>query len=146
MASLIDLDRTLETLVADPRRAAVFVASTIAIFTCYAAQLALVLGMLGQPLPLEASWAALGLATVAGVLSALPFGLGAADAVLALLLGQLGVVTAVAGAAVLLVRIVATLPLGIAGALSWTVLGRGGRVSATPAATDSPGAPAPPAR
>ena len=139
VTALIELDRTLETLVTDPRRAVVFVATTAGIFACYAAQLSLVLGVLGEPLPLDASWAALGLATVAGVLSALPFGLGAADAVLALVLGQLGTSAAVSGAAVLLIRLVATLPLGIAGALSWSVLGRARTATDAPATIAGPG-------
>lgn len=124
VAGLVELDQTMAGLVGDPRRAAVFVVTTAGIFSCYAAQLALLLAMLGQPLSLDASWGALGLATVAGVLSALPFGLGAADAVLAVLLGSLGIGTAVIGAVVLLLRATATLPLGICGALSWSVLGR----------------------
>ncbi len=133
LTGLVEVDRTLAGLVTDPRRAVVFVATTAGVFTCYAAQLTLLLGALGQPLPIDASWAALGLATVTGVLSALPFGLGAADAVLAIVLGQLGVGAAIAGAAVLLVRATATLPLGIAGAISWAVLGgRGGTRDATP--------------
>jgi len=127
LTGLVEVDRTLAGLLTDPRRAVVFVATTAGVFTCYAAQLMLLLGGLGQPLPIDASWAALGLATVAGVLSALPFGLGAADAVLVVVLGQLGVSPAIAGAAVLLVRATATLPLGIAGAISWALLGgRGG--------------------
>ncbi|MBA2254932.1 MAG: flippase-like domain-containing protein, partial [Chloroflexi bacterium] len=124
---LVDLDRTVAGLVADPVRAVVFVGSTLLIFVCYALQLALLLQMLGSPLPLEGAWAALGLATVAGVLSALPFGLGAADAVLSLLLIGLGVAPAVTGATILLLRATATLPLGVAGALSWAALGETGQ-------------------
>jgi uncharacterized membrane protein YbhN (UPF0104 family) len=85
-----------------------------------------VLAALGQRTSVEGAWAALGLATIAGVLSALPFGLGAADAVLAILLTAQGVPPAVAGAAALILRAVTTLPLGIAGAASssWLFAGR----------------------
>lgn len=114
----------LAHLVSEPRRAGVFVGCTLAVFTCYAAQLALLLGALGRSVSPEGAWGALGLATVAGVLSALPFGLGAADVVLAAILGQLGVQAAVIGAVVLLLRAIATLPLGVAGAISWSAIGR----------------------
>ena len=121
--ALVELDRTLATLMADRTRAIVFVTSTWLIFVGYALQLALLLQMLGSPVSLEVAWAALGLATVAGVLSALPFGLGAADVVLSIVLVGLGVAPAVTGFAILLLRATATLPLGIAGAAAWAALG-----------------------
>lgn len=123
LTGLVELDRTLAHLVSDPRRSVVFVSCTLGVFACYAAQLSLLLGALGQSVSPEGAWGALGLATVAGVLSALPFGLGAADVVLAAILGQLGVAAAVIGAVVLLLRATATLPLGVAGAISWSSIG-----------------------
>jgi uncharacterized protein (TIRG00374 family) len=146
--ALIDVDDALAEIVGDPRQAVAFVATTGLVFVCFAIQLGLIVGALGSPLGLQAAWAALGLATVAGVLSALPFGLGATDIVLVALLAALGVPAAMAGAATLLLRATATLPLGIAGTLSWAYLtsirGPGrrsvGLESAAEARTDRPGA------
>jgi uncharacterized protein (TIRG00374 family) len=121
---LADLDRSMATLIGDRSRATVFVAATLGVFACYAVQLWSLLQMLGESVPLEAAWAALGLATLAGVVSALPFGLGAADAVMSLVLVALGVTPPAAGLTVLLLRATATLPLGVAGALSWAALAR----------------------
>ncbi|CAN5439228.1 hypothetical protein BH20CHL6_BH20CHL6_09440 [soil metagenome] len=126
-AGLAELDDVLGEVVTDPRQAVSFVGTTALIFLGFALQLWLVLLALRVSLPIEAAWAALGLATIAGVASALPFGLGATDVVLVVLLTSMGVATAPAGAAVLLLRATATLPLGIAGAASWGVLSRGGQ-------------------
>lgn len=125
-AGLAEVDDVLDEVVTDPRQAVSFVGTTALIFLGFALQLWLVLLALRVSLPIEAAWAALGLATIAGVASALPFGLGATDVVLVVLLTSMGVATAPAGAAVLLLRATATLPLGIAGAASWGALSRGG--------------------
>ncbi len=69
-----------------------------------------------------AAWGALGLATVAGVLSLLPFGLGATDLVLAAMLTSLGVPAAAAGAIAFGYRLVSTLPLGLLGTASYAWL------------------------
>lgn len=124
--AFVELDDVLGRIVTDPAQALIFVGTTALIFLCFAVQLGLILAALQVPLALDAAWAALGLATIAGVASALPFGLGATDAVLVLLLAGAGVEAAAAGATVLLLRAVVTLPLGVAGAISWTVLSRFG--------------------
>jgi hypothetical protein len=54
-------------------------AATLACSRATAVQLWSLLQMLWRICPAEAAWAALGLATLAGVVSALPFGLGAAE-------------------------------------------------------------------
>lgn len=127
-ARLATVDDVLTGILTSPSRAAAFILSTLAIFALFAAQLWLVLAALGNPLPLPGVWAALGLSIVAGVISALPFGLGAADVVLVLLLGALGLAPTDAGAAALLLRLTATLPLGIVGTISWLQLTGGQRV------------------
>jgi uncharacterized protein (TIRG00374 family) len=124
-AFLTEIDTSLATLLASPGVASVFVASTAVVFTATAVQLWLILFALGHVVPLLATWAALGLGTIAGVLSALPFGLGAADVVVTGLLVGLGVPAAAAAAAALLLRATVTLPLGLAGTASWVVLNRG---------------------
>jgi uncharacterized protein (TIRG00374 family) len=101
-----------------------FVASTAIVFATTATQLSLILLALGHDLSPVAAWAALGIATIAGVVSALPFGLGAADVVLTALLAALGVPAAAAAAAALVLRATVTLPLGLAGTVSWIALSR----------------------
>ena len=128
-ARIAAVDELLKMILTDPRQAASFIASTLAIFAFFASQLWLVLAALGIQLPLLGAWAALGLSIVAGVISALPFGLGAADVVLVLLLGAQGVAATDAGAAVLLLRLTATLPLGIVGSIAWLRLGGEERIA-----------------
>jgi uncharacterized protein (TIRG00374 family) len=121
---LTDVDDRLAAILLDPRRSVHFVLTTVVIFAVFAAQLWLVLLAFDLTLPAAGAWAAIGLATCAGVLSALPFGLGAADAVLVILLVAQGVSTPTAAAAAIVLRSVATLPLGIAGTISWVHLRR----------------------
>jgi uncharacterized membrane protein YbhN (UPF0104 family) len=121
---LRDVDENLAGILARPRVAIGFVLSTAVVFITSTAQLWLVLLALGQTISPVAAWAALGLATIAGVLSALPFGLGAADVVMTALLVALGVPAATAGAAALVLRATVTLPLGLAGTASWIALNR----------------------
>lgn len=130
-ASLLrDVDVNLAGILASPTVAIGFVASTSVIFLVFAAQLWLILLALGHDISPLAAWAALGIATIAGVLSALPFGLGAADVVMTTLLVVLGVPVATAGAAALLLRATVTLPLGLAGTASWIALNRGSEPAA----------------
>ena len=130
---LADVDDHLGAVLESGAATAGFLAWTAVVFVAFALQLWLVLLALGVELSLVAAWAALGLATIAGVLSALPFGLGATDLVLTGLLVQLGVDASVAAAATLLLRVTVTLPLGLAGTASWVALSRGSE--ATPAGT-----------
>jgi uncharacterized membrane protein YbhN (UPF0104 family) len=130
---LADVDEHLDSILRSPSATAGFLAWTAAVFVAFAVQLWLVLVALGVEVPLAGAWAALGLATIAGVLSALPFGLGATDLVLTGLLVQLGVDPSVAAAATLLLRATVTLPLGLVGTASWIALNRGSE--ATPAGT-----------
>ena len=124
-ATLRTVDESLAGIAVTPSVVTAFVLSTAAVFFTTAVQLWLILLSLGQPIPLVAAWAALGLATIAGVISALPFGLGAADVVMTGLLTILGVPPSAAAAAALLLRATVTLPLGLAGTASWIALNRG---------------------
>jgi uncharacterized protein (TIRG00374 family) len=121
---LAEVDARLAQIVRSPTRSLHFVLTTAAIFVIFTAQLDLVLQALGVDLPPGGVWAATGLAICAGVLSALPFGLGAADAVLVLLLVAQGAEVAAASAAAIMLRSVATLPLGLVGTASWLQLWR----------------------
>jgi uncharacterized protein (TIRG00374 family) len=128
---LRDVDASLAEILVSPWVAIAFVATTAVVFAATAAQLWLIVQSLGEGVSPVGAWAALGLATIAGVLSALPFGLGAADVVLTALLLALGVPAAPAGAAALLLRATVTLPLGLAGTASWVALNRGPEASAS---------------
>ncbi len=131
LATLLrEVDANLAEILASPAVAIGFVVSTSVIFVAFAVQLWLILIALGHDISPLAAWAALGIATIAGVLSALPFGLGAADVVMTTLLVVLGVPTATAGAAALLLRATVTLPLGLAGTASWIALNRGSEPAA----------------
>jgi uncharacterized protein (TIRG00374 family) len=125
LATLLrDVDTSLAAILASPIVAVGFVASTAVVFTTTAVQLWLILLALGHDVSPLAAWAALGFATIAGVLSALPFGLGAADVVMTALLAVAGVPATAAAAAALLLRATVTLPLGLAGTASWIALNR----------------------
>ncbi len=116
------VDGTIAGLLTRPRHLVVFALTTALIFTCYTAQLCLVAASVGITLDPLAAWGALGLATIAGVLSLLPFGLGATDVVMAALLVAVGVPASAAGPITFGYRLVATLPLGIMGTLSYAWL------------------------
>jgi len=118
-AALVRMDATIAGLLTHPRHLAVFALSTGLIFAVYTAQLCLVAASVGIAIDPILAWGALGLSIVAGVLSLLPFGLGATDLVLAALLASLGVPAPAAGAIVFGYRLVATLPLGLLGAISY---------------------------
>ncbi|MFH1475333.1 MAG: lysylphosphatidylglycerol synthase transmembrane domain-containing protein [Chloroflexota bacterium] len=113
------MDATIAALLTHPRHLAVFAGTTALVFAAYAAQLWLVAASVGIAIDPVAGWGALGLAVVAGVLSLLPFGLGATDLVLAALLGALGVAAPAAAAVAFGNRLVSTLPLGLLGAVSY---------------------------
>ncbi|HZC33302.1 MAG TPA: lysylphosphatidylglycerol synthase transmembrane domain-containing protein [Candidatus Bathyarchaeia archaeon] len=116
------VDATIAILVGDPRHLATFVVLSGGIFLVYDAQLLLVGRALGVTVDPLAAWGALGLATMIGVLSLLPFGLGSTDLALVALLGVAGVPTVDAVAMTFGYRIVSTLPLSIGGIASFAWL------------------------
>lgn len=124
-ATLSRIDATIGDLLTHPVRLAVFAGTTTLILVCYTVQLELVGQSAGIALDPLLAWGALGLSITTGVLSFLPFGLGATDLVLATLLGAQGVDAATAVAIVFGYRLVSTVPLALAGSLSY------GYVSAT---------------
>jgi uncharacterized protein (TIRG00374 family) len=119
---LVRMDTTIAALVTHPLHLGIFATTTALVFACYTAQLWLVAQSVGIAIDPLACWGALGLSIVAGVLSLLPFGLGAADLVLAALLASLGVPPPAAAAIAFGYRLVSTLPLGILGGLSYAWL------------------------
>jgi uncharacterized protein (TIRG00374 family) len=121
---LVSVDDHLRAILVDPARAIYFAITTAVIFAVFAAQLWLVLASLGTTVSPIGLWSVFGLATIAGVASALPFGLGATDVVLVVGLGLLGVPPAIATTSTLMLRMVGTLPAGLAGTVSWILLSR----------------------
>jgi uncharacterized protein (TIRG00374 family) len=109
-------------LLIDPVSLARFAFVTALIFAIGAAQLILVAAAFGVTLAPLAAWGALGLAITAGVLSFLPFGLGAADLVLVALLGALGIDPPTAAAITFTYRLVSTLPTALLGVASYAWL------------------------
>lgn len=119
---LARVDDTIAGLLTEPARMATFALTTAAVFVTYTLQLMLVGRALGVSIDPVAAWGALGLATTAGVLSMLPFGLGATDLALVALLGITGVPPLQAGAMAFGYRLASTLPLGIAGVIAYAWL------------------------
>lgn len=120
----VEVDGHLDVLMTHPAQAFGFVLRTLLIFSVYALQLSLILNGLGEPVMPWTAWAAYGLAMVAGIVSSLPFGLGATDTVLAILLVGWGVPPDVAGLSAVLLRLLQTLPMGLAGVASYAYLSR----------------------
>lgn len=116
------VDETIASLVGHPARLVVFVVLTAVLFALFAGQVVLVAASLGTDLALAPTWGALGLAMTAGILSMLPFGLGSMDLVLVAALGVLGVDATTATAIAFGNRLVASLPTGILGVVSYAWL------------------------
>lgn len=121
-AGLGRLDDTIAGLLLNPATLVAFAASTVAVFACYTLQLILVGAAVGVTLDVVPAWGALGLALTAGVVSLLPFGLGSTDLVLVALLGLAGVPIPQATGMAFGYRLVSTLPLGLAGVVSYALL------------------------
>jgi uncharacterized membrane protein YbhN (UPF0104 family) len=116
------VDATIAELLVHPRRLAAFAATTGAVFAVSAAQLMLVAAAAGVTLDPRAAWGGLGLSITAGVLSFLPFGLGAADLVLVALLTAAGVPPLEAVVIAFGYRLVSTLPYALEGVASYAWL------------------------
>ena len=121
-ANLGRIDTTIGEVLTHPIRLAVFAASTTLILVIYTAQLCLVASAAGVSLDPLVAWGTLGLSITVGVLSFLPFGLGATDLVLATLLSTLGIAPPIAAAIVLGYRLTTTAPLALLGSLSYGYL------------------------
>lgn len=119
----------LGTLIGSAEVAARFTAITLAIFVVSGIQIQLLAAGLGSAVPLWVGVAAYCLSQAAGSLSTLPFGLGVTDVVVVALLVAAGLDAPTAAATMLLTRVAVTLPLGLAGAAAYAVLGRQSRAS-----------------
>lgn len=120
--SLARVDTMIGNLLTDPVRLVVFAGTTTLIIVVYTTQLWLVGQAVGVALEPLAVWGALGISITVGVVSFLPFGLGATDLVLAGFLTALGVDAAEAAAIVFGYRLTTTVPLALAGSASYAYL------------------------
>lgn len=116
------VDATIADLLVHPGRLVAFAATTGAVFAVSTVQLLLVAGATGLSIDPRAAWGALGLSISAGVLSFLPFGLGAADLVLVALLTSTGVPALEAGVIAFGYRLVSTLPYALEGVAAYAWL------------------------
>jgi uncharacterized protein (TIRG00374 family) len=107
-------------------------AITLAIFIISGLQLALLLNSLGDSIRMTQAVAVYAISQVAGILSTLPFGLGAADAVLVTVLAGYGVNVSHSASVAVLLRAVSTLPLGLAGLVSYMRLHVGTQAEPAP--------------
>jgi len=114
----------LEELGLAVRVGAIFALYSLLVFVISGLQVLILVWAVGAGVSLSVAIAAYCISQVIGSLSTLPFGIGAADVTTAALLvaGGLGKVDAVA--VTVLVRLAITLPLGIAGAIGISLLGR----------------------
>jgi hypothetical protein len=122
---LARLDETIASLLREPWRAVSFAALSAVVFAAYAFQLVLVGRALGVTIDPVAAWGALGIGVTVGVISLLPFGLGSTDLTVAALLGLVGVPAVEAAGIVFGYRVVSTLPMGLAGVVSYATLSAG---------------------
>jgi len=107
-------------------------AITIAVFIFSGVQVMLLLAGLGDAIDVVQAVAVYATSQVAGILSTLPFGLGAADAILVAVLSTYGVSVADSATTAVLFRAVSTLPLALAGLVAYARLG--GRAASEQAA------------
>ncbi len=122
IAGLLAAEHRIGRLLTDPGSLVRFAVVTALLFAVSTTQLILVAAAFGVSLAPLAAWGALGLAITAGVVSFLPFGLGAADLVLVALLEVLGVDSATAAAIAFGYRLVSTLPTALLGVASYAWL------------------------
>jgi uncharacterized membrane protein YbhN (UPF0104 family) len=109
-------------------------AITLGVFILSGLQVMLLLAGLGDSVRLTQALAVYATSQVAGIFSTLPFGLGAADAILVALLSGYGVGLADSATAAVLFRAVSTLPLALAGLMAYKRVGgrnRSGPVAAS---------------
>lgn len=99
-------------------------AITMAVFALSGLQLVLLLAGLGDSIRITQAVAVFATSQVAGILSTLPFGIGAADAIMVTVLAGYGVSVGVSATAAVLLRAVSTLPQALAGLVAYMRLNR----------------------
>ena len=98
-----------------------FTALSLMVFGLMTLQFWLLVEGTGESISLSEAWVVFFAANMAGVLSGLPLGLGATDAVMVSLLSAYGVDLSAAAAIAILVRVLINLPTGILGLIAYLV-------------------------
>jgi uncharacterized membrane protein YbhN (UPF0104 family) len=99
-----------------------FAALTVTVFALITLQLWLIGASLDAQLSPREAALAMGVGSIAGIVSLLPLGLGALDWTMTALLEQAGATLATAAAVVLLMRMTVTLPSGLIGLLAYAYM------------------------
>jgi len=131
-----DAAGTLEALFRSPRLAVSFTALSGAVFAVMLLQFWLIVDAAGHSVSPAETWTVITAATLAGMLSGLPLGLGAGDAVMVSLLSAYGVDVKEAGAVTILVRCLINLPTGLFGLTAYLITLR--QRSASPGREQTP--------
>ncbi|MGH7765536.1 MAG: lysylphosphatidylglycerol synthase transmembrane domain-containing protein [Candidatus Dormibacteraceae bacterium] len=115
----LEMADNLRRLISSPALLAQTSALTLAIFVISGFQVWLLLASLGDVIHITQAVAVYTVSQVGGILSTLPFGLGAADAILVTVVAGYGVTFADAATTAVLLRATSTLPLGLAGLVEY---------------------------
>jgi len=94
-------------------------AITLAIYVVSGYQVLLIVNSLGDSIRITQAVGVYAISQVGGILSTLPFGLGASDAILVTVLAGYGVNVSVSATVAVLLRAVSTLPLALAGLVAY---------------------------
>ena len=114
-----DMVDNLRRLLRSPVLLSQTAAVTLAVFVLSGFQLALLLDGLGDSIRITQAVAVYATSQVAGILSTLPFGIGAADAILVTVLAGYGVSVGDSATAAVLLRAVSTVPQALAGLVAY---------------------------
>jgi uncharacterized protein (TIRG00374 family) len=132
LGSLGEVNEVLALLFSDLRLAFRFTLLTLAVYILTTVQVWLLLDAAGGSASGAQAWLAYGTASLAGMLSLLPGGVGIWDATLSFVLAGHGVEIALAITTTLLLRALSTLPLGLLAVASYAHLAHGRPVAAQP--------------
>ncbi|MBO0702084.1 MAG: flippase-like domain-containing protein [Candidatus Dormibacteraeota bacterium] len=98
-----------------------FLVLSLTIFAISGAQVWLLVIGLGGAVPLVAAIAGYCISQVGGAVSTLPFGVGAGDVLLVVILTQAGLAAHMGAAAAILIRVATTLPIAVAAVVAWAL-------------------------
>lgn len=121
------LGEAVDSLARHPVLQLQFCAMTAIVFLLSGLQIWVLVVSVGAVAPFSADIAGYCLSQVGGSISTLPFGLGAGDTVLVVLMLRAGVAAQAATAIAVLLRLSTTLPMALAAILTWMHLGAGAR-------------------
>lgn len=119
VGGLSEAGDTADTLWRSPGLALSFGVLSASVFGVMMLQFWLLVQGAGENISLTEAWVVLFVANMVGVLSGLPLGLGASDAVMVSLLNAYGVDLGAAAAIAVLVRVLMNLPVGIFGLVAY---------------------------